>query len=140
MGKEALLPVLFIMDPIIRLTTIMRLLCGAVYMIAFLLLPYYLELALHYTTAQAATMLFIRPLAFSFSSYFIGKKCESMWACAAAAMAGTGIFCLSLLTLAFLLDAHWIFLAIAVVLQGFAAGLFFPCLATAGSRNNTEYT
>jgi hypothetical protein len=42
-GKAALLPVLFVFDPIIRLTTIMRLLTGAVYMIAFLLLPYYLQ-------------------------------------------------------------------------------------------------
>ena len=78
MGKGALLPALFLRDPVIRLTTIMRLLLGAVYMIAFLLLPYYLQLAQGYSTDEAASLLFIRPLFFSLSSYFVGRKCESM--------------------------------------------------------------
>ena len=49
-----------------------------------------------------------------------------------ASIAGTGVFCLSLAILTFLMEHHWVWVCVGIILQGTGAGLFFPPASTAG--------
>ena len=49
-----------------------------------------------------------------------------------ASIAGTGVFCLSLAILTFLMEHHWVWVCVGIILQGTGAGLFFPPVSTAG--------
>ena len=101
-----------------------------VYMIALILVPYYLEVGLSYSPEEASYMLCGRPFFFALSSFFFGKKCEKMVDCAKSAIVGSCIFAVAVGFLTFCLDIHVAFVVVGVWLQGLGAGLIFPTLTT----------
>jgi len=138
-GRNAILPPIFVSDPLMLVTIAMKLILVAVYNIAFILLPYYLQEAKGWTPDGAAQLLMVRPLVFSLSSWFVGKTCQSLLSSAKMIIAGIVVFSAGVLVLTTCLELHWAFTIVGVCLQGCGAGMLFPTLATASySRVSAE--